>query len=111
MLQRRDLASVQPSLRCCFEIVLVCLQAVYQHPTVQPTHCYAWEDCFRRLIGLADSSLSLRLLALLANLEPGVVLRLNGPLRRLLGPVKVCRPPSEHLRLRGVLLLTDRQVD
>ena len=102
-LQLQDSVSVQPDLHCCFEIELVCLQSVYQHPTVQPTHYCAWEDCLLRLFGLGDSSQSLRLLALLANQELGVVLRLNGRLRLLLDPVKVVHLLLVHLTLRVVL--------
>ena len=85
MLQLQDLVSVQQDWHYCFEIELVYLQSVYQHPTVQPTHYCALVDYFLlRLIDLVDSSQELRLLALLVILESRVVPRLNGLLKLLL---------------------------
>ncbi len=99
----QDLVSVQPSWHCCFEIELVYWQAVYRHPTAQPTHYCAWGGYLRRLFGLGEFSQSLRLRALLANLESGVVPRLNGRRILLLCLVKVVRLLLVHRMLRAVL--------
>ena len=109
-LQLQDSVSVRPDLHCCSEIELACLQVVFQRPAAQPIHYCALEDCLRRLFGW-DSSQALRLLALLANLESGVVPRLNGRRKLLLGLAKV-----GHLLLvlpvhREELLQTHQLVD
>ena len=102
MLQLQDSVSVQPGWHCYSEIELAYLQEVYQHPTAQPARYCALGDCLRRLFGW-HSSLVLRLLALLANLESVVVLRLNGRRIWLLDLVKVVHLLLVLLMLRVML--------
>lgn len=110
MLRLQDSVSVQPDWHCYFGIVLVYLQLVSQHPTVRPTHSNVWEDYFLRLFDLGDSSQSLRLQVLLANLESEVVPRLNGRLKWLLGLVMVVHL-LVYLMFREELLRMRRQED